>query len=104
MDPVLSAVLSSWNWRIEIVVVLVLAGLIYSTGWQRLRNRHLNRTRSKQSKHPPRLATEWRLIAYLGGLTLVGIALMSPIDILGGQLFYMHMIQHLLLVMQLAVN
>ncbi len=77
--------------------MLVLAGIIYAVGWQRLRHRHSER--SSQPVHPPRLATEWRLIAYLGGLTLVGIALMSPIDILGGQLFYMHMIQHLLLVM-----
>ena len=97
MDPVLSAVLSSWNWRIEIVVGLGLAAFIYTAGWQRLRNRHSKRI--VPPKHPSRLATEWRLIAYLGGLTLVGLALLSPLDILGGQLFYMHMIQHLLLVM-----
>jgi cytochrome c oxidase assembly factor CtaG len=48
-------------------------------------------------QHP--LATGWRLVAYLAGLILLGVALMSPIDVLGGQLFTMHMIQHLLLVM-----
>jgi len=85
MDPVLSAVLSSWDWRLEIIVILMLAGSLYTLGWQRIQH--------------SRLATGWRLVAYWGGLTLVAIALMSPIDVLGEQLFYMHMIQHLLLVM-----
>lgn len=78
MDPVLSAVLASWNWRLEIVVILVLAGTFYALGWYRIQN--------------GRLATGWRLATYWAGLTLVAIALMSPIDVLGGQLFYMHMI------------
>ena len=30
---------------------------------------------------------------------MIGLALMSPIDVLGQQLFFMHMIQHLLLIM-----
>jgi cytochrome c oxidase assembly factor CtaG len=38
-------------------------------------------------------------VAYLGGLAVLWIALMSPIDVLSGQFFFMHMIQHLLLVM-----
>jgi cytochrome c oxidase assembly factor CtaG len=39
------------------------------------------------------------LATYLSGLALVGLALMSPIDVLASQLFFIHMIQHLLLVM-----
>jgi putative membrane protein len=38
-------------------------------------------------------------VAYLGGLAVLWVALMSPIDVLSGQFFFMHMIQHLLLVM-----
>ncbi len=38
-----------------------------------------------------------RLVSFLGGLTLVAIALLSPVDRLGEQLFLMHMVQHLLL-------
>lgn len=99
MDPILSALLQSWDWRIEIVLILALAGTVYTVGWQRLRNRgqarHARRGRHKEH----RLATGWRLAAYLGGLILVALALMSPIDVLGSQLFYMHMVQHLLLVM-----
>jgi hypothetical protein len=37
-----------------------------------------------------------------GGLAVIWIALMSPIDVLSGQYFFMHMIQHLLLVMVAA--
>jgi cytochrome c oxidase assembly factor CtaG len=38
-----------------------------------------------------------RITAFLGGMLLVLVALCSPIDRLAEQLFFMHMIQHLLL-------
>ncbi len=87
MDPVTRALLQSWDWRLEVVIGLLLAGGLFTLGWRRL-----SRTRTT-------LARPWRLAAYLAGLLVLAIALMSPIDVLGGQLFYMHMIQHLLLVM-----
>lgn len=90
MDPVLSALLLSWDLRVEIIISLVLAGGLYTRGWWRLRRR----TNSRAT-----LATGWQLAAYLGGLVILGLALMSPIDVLGGQLFFMHMIQHKLMVM-----
>ncbi len=93
MDPVLRALLLSWDLRAEVILSLALAGTIYSLGWWRIRKSQEQRGDRK------RLASGWRLVAYLGGLVLLGIALMSPIDVLGGQLFTMHMIQHLLLVM-----
>jgi putative membrane protein len=90
MDPILSALLLSWDWRVEVGAILILAGSLFTWGWRRIRRRHA-------SQYP--LATGWRLAAYLGGLGILGLALMSPIDVLGGQLFFMHMVQHLLLVM-----
>ena len=39
----------------------------------------------------------WRLASFLGAMALVLLALCSPIDRLGEQLFFMHMVQHLLL-------
>jgi putative membrane protein len=39
-----------------------------------------------------------RLASFLGGMALVLIALVSPVDRLAEQLFFMHMIQHLLLI------
>jgi putative membrane protein len=38
-----------------------------------------------------------RLTSFLAGMALVVVALCSPVDRLGEQLFFMHMIQHLLL-------
>lgn len=89
MDPITKAIWLSWDVRIEVIAVLGAAGTLYTLGW-----RHLRRRRGGQTP-----ATGRRLTAYLAGLLLVAVALMSPIDVLGGQLFYMHMIQHLLLVM-----
>ncbi|HEX4363978.1 MAG TPA: cytochrome c oxidase assembly protein [Solirubrobacteraceae bacterium] len=42
-------------------------------------------------------ASAGRLVSFLGGMALVLIALCSPVDRLGEQLFFMHMVQHLLL-------
>lgn len=71
------------------MIVLALAGTFYTMGWWRLRLR----------QRRGRLATVWRLVSYLTGLLIIGLALMSPIDVLASQLFLMHMVQHLLLIM-----
>jgi putative membrane protein len=42
-------------------------------------------------------ASAARLASFLAGMALVLVALISPVDRLGDQLFFMHMIQHLLL-------
>jgi cytochrome c oxidase assembly factor CtaG len=47
-------------------------------------------------KHP--VLAPWRGWCFAGGLASIGVALLSPIDDLGDHLFFMHMIQHLLLV------
>jgi cytochrome c oxidase assembly factor CtaG len=95
MDPVLSAALRSWDLRPEVIITLALAGIIYTLGWWRLRKR--SSSRSKRSGW--HVGASWRPVAYWGGLLILGIALMSPIDVLGTQLFTMHMVQHVLIVM-----
>jgi putative membrane protein len=103
MDPVLRAVLLSWDWRVDVLFVLTLAGTLYMTGWLRLRQRA--RIQTSQSSNQPagrdrqKLTASWRPAVYLLGLLIIGLALISPIDVLAGQLFSMHMIQHLLLIM-----
>lgn len=95
MDPALGAVLNSWDLRAEVLLLLALAGITYILGWWRLRSRtrhHVNRNRWS-------IGAPWRPVAYLAGLLLLGLALMSPIDVLASQLFTMHMVQHVLLVM-----
>lgn len=89
MSPTTKAILASWEWRIEILVVLALAGTLFSRGWWLLRQRSKRQT----------LATFPRLISYWVGLIIIFFSLISPIDLLAGQLFFMHMIQHLLLIM-----
>lgn len=98
MDPVTRAVLESWNWRFEVIVPLLVLGYLYITGWRRLRQRtSSSRPRAAGLRQP--LTASWRLLSYLSGLFFVAISLLSPIDALGQQLFFMHMIQHLLLIM-----
>ena len=104
------ALLFSWDLRLDVILVLGVAAMLYVLGWRRLRTRvqaHPDRaeatvqagvTGEQTSRNRPLLA-RWRLIAYLSGLVIIAIALMSPIDVLGSQLFYMHMIQHLLVMM-----
>ena len=88
MDPTLSVVLLSWAWRPEIILTLGLAATVHLLGRWRLKRRGGSR-----------LVQPWRSISYLSGLAILWIALMSPIDVLSSQFFFMHMIQHLLLVM-----
>ena len=88
MDPTLSVLLQSWAWRPEIMLTLGLAATVHLVGRWRLKQRGTNR-----------LTDPWRSVAYLGGLAVLWIALMSPIDVLSAQFFFIHMIQHLLLVM-----
>jgi cytochrome c oxidase assembly factor CtaG len=101
MDPVLKAILLSWDWKIEVIIVLALAGTFYSRGWWQLRKRSQgNAKRVRRARRSRwRLAASWRLVAYWGGLFVIALALLSPIDALGQQLFFMHMVQHLLLIM-----
>jgi cytochrome c oxidase assembly factor CtaG len=93
MNPIVTALLQSWDWRIDVTLVIVITGTLYLKGWLFLRASQTNVTKGK------RLANNWRLVSYLSGLTILAIALMSPIDVLASQLFTMHMIQHLLLMM-----
>lgn len=96
MDPILKAALSSWDWRPDVIITLLLAAGLYVTGWRRLRQRTLKRQHAGDGWQA---AVVWRPISYVVGLIFIGLALMSPLDVLASQLFSMHMIQHLLLIM-----
>ncbi len=88
MDPTLRAFLTSWDLRPEIILPLGLGVWFYTAGWRKLRGRGSGR-----------LAAGWRLAAFLSGTAIVFISLMSAIDSFSADLFLMHMIQHLLLIM-----
>ncbi len=88
MDPITKALLFSWDIRFEILLPLTLLGALQFIGWRRLRQRGAER-----------FATGWRLASYLTGLVVMILALLSPIDVLASQLFSLHMIQHLMIMM-----
>lgn len=93
MDPIARAALTSWDWRPEVIIALLLFGALFVIGWRRLRSVS-GRARDRRS-----LGTGWRPVCYVAGLLVIGFALMSPIDVLVQQLFFVHMIQHMLLIM-----
>ena len=88
MSARLNDLLTTWDFRPEVILVLTLCGLFFITGWSRLRRRGRSR-----------LASGGRLTSYLAGLTLLGLSLLSAVDVFGQQLFFMHMIQHALMIM-----
>jgi cytochrome c oxidase assembly factor CtaG len=75
----------SWGgWSIQApVAYVVVAGLLYWVG---------GRSRSARLAHQPREA-----IAFVAGLMTIVFALDSPIDHYADQLFWVHMVQHVLL-------
>lgn len=89
MDLVTRRLLLSFEWRPVLILILLTLGTLYTLGWFRLRHK----------AGSPTLTPVWKLVAYLTAIITVLIALLSFIDILGGSLFYMHMIQHLMLTM-----
>lgn len=81
--------LLSWSFELEVVVGLLLAAGLYALGWRRLRRRG----RGGRALRP------WRAWCFGGGLVTVAVALLSPIATFDSLFMFMHMIQHLLLVM-----
>jgi putative membrane protein len=79
---------ADYSWTLDpgpILLVLALLAL-YVPRWRRVR-----------ADDGPRAAPVGRLLLWLGGCLVILAALVSPIDVLGEQLFTMHMVQHVLL-------
>ncbi|MEI7625392.1 MAG: cytochrome c oxidase assembly protein [Actinomycetota bacterium] len=79
---------TNYSWTFEPIVLIGIAVAlgIYLRRWQRV-----------HAEYGARGASVWRLMAFVGGLLVVVVALVSPVDILGEQLAVMHMVQHILL-------
>jgi putative membrane protein len=76
-----------WNWDPVILTALVGTAVVYARGvrslWRKARGRGVSVPKAS---------------AFLGGLTVVAAALLSPIDTLAASLFWLHMCQHMLLI------
>lgn len=76
----------SWNLEPALVLALGTYLAIYVARWRRARR-----------EAGARGASIWRLASFAGGVAMLAIALVSPLDGLGEQLFVMHMVQHVFL-------
>lgn len=77
---------ASWSWAPAVLFVIALGVGTYVVRWRR--------ARAETTRHRPGVG---RLLLWLGGMTVLFAALVSPIDTLGDQLLVMHMVQHILL-------
>jgi putative membrane protein len=84
----------SWSLDPGVLIGCALLGGAYLT-----RFRHV-----RASSARPRVdAPVWRLCCFAGSLLVALIALLSPVDALADRLFFMHMIQHMLLLDVVAI-
>jgi putative membrane protein len=82
--------LSDWSFNPPLVLVIAVA-LMYALG-----------SRHTVSPARTRSAQRWRSVSFYGGLVAVVLALNSPLDLLSEQLFWAHMVQHVLLLVVAA--
>jgi putative membrane protein len=77
---------SAWSGDPLVVAGLVVASVLYRRGYVRRRRRGTGD------------AAAWRAFAFAGGIAVIAIALLSPLDVMAEALLTAHMVQHLLLI------
>lgn len=85
----LQAFLLSWSFEPAVLIGVALAAGLYARGWWRLRGRGRG----------GRILQRWRAWCFAGGLLAVLLALVSPIATFDSVFFFMHMTEHVLLIM-----
>ena len=85
MSPAMQAVFDAWSLPVWLSLAILLPALIYIRGWLALR-----KTRREQFNG-------WRLTSFLLGLTVLWLAIGSPLDAFADVLLSAHMVEHLLL-------
>jgi putative membrane protein len=79
----------SWSLNPGVLISAALVAYVYVKRWRQVR--------IAPSPRAARDAPVWRLCCFLGAVATALIALISPLDALADQLFFTHMIQHILL-------
>jgi len=74
-----------WPFQLPLTLVFVFTAWVYFRGWLHLRSTSLNG------------GQRWRAISFLLGLSLIWVAVASPLATLDAELLTIHMVQHLLL-------
>jgi cytochrome c oxidase assembly factor CtaG len=87
-EPDLGVILSTWSGDPLPWIGTVLAITLY-----------LAAVRIVDRAHPATPVPRWRIAAWLAGVAVVALALVSAVHIYAGSLFTVHMVQHLLLAM-----
>lgn len=87
-EPSLIAILTSWSGD-----PLPWLGIVVATAGYLLAVRSVNRA------HPRSPVPRFRVAAWLAGIAVIGVALVSAVDVYADSLFSVHMVQHLLLSM-----
>jgi putative copper resistance protein D len=87
-EPDLGVILSTWSGDPLPWIGIVLAIALY-----------LAAVRIVDRAHPATRVPKWRIAAWLAGVAVVALALVSAVHIYAGSVFSVHMVQHLLLAM-----
>jgi cytochrome c oxidase assembly factor CtaG len=80
-----SELFTDWDIPPLVTCALVLAAKVYGYGWLQI-----HKTRPVQFP-------QWRLVAFLGGIAAIFVAVSSPLDTFSESLLFMHMGQHFVL-------
>lgn len=89
--PELPGVLMAWRFDLLPLAGVALATVGFLWAVRRVARRH------RSNPHP-----RWRTVAFLAGMVTIVVALCSPIEAYEGQLFSVHMVQHMLLMLVAA--
>lgn len=78
---------SHWSFEPQIIGGLLVSAVFYALGVQYSRRRGMARA-----------LTNWRIVSFAGGLVVIWLALESPIDYWNDVYFWLHMLQHEMLI------
>ena len=85
MSAAIKTAVDSWAFPAPVTLALLLIACVYTRGWLHLR------------KAFPRMVSMAQFAAFMSGLSVLWIAIGSPLSALDDELLTFHMVQHLLL-------